>query len=192
VTGGRPRDPDVDGRIRDATQALLVESGYAAVTMAAVARRAGVAHTTVYRRWPSKAHLVHEVLFPSDDALVIEPGSSAATVLTELVANIIENFSRPEARAALPGLLGEYQADRALQGRLSARFEPAISDAITAFLADAASRGEVRPGLDGATVLDAIIGFSLVGPFLHPDRDPARGARDLVDLLLHGALVPHP
>ena len=186
MTGGRPRDPDVDDRIRDATQALLVESGYGAVTMAAVARRAGVAHTTVYRRWPSKAHLVHEVLFPDEDALVIPPGSSVPDVLTALVVAIVENFARPEARAALPGLLAEYQEDRALQGRLSARFEPAISDAITVFLADAAARGEVRPGLDGATILDAVVGFALVRPFLHADRDPEAGARDLVDLLLHG------
>src|SRR4051812_40420778 len=106
---GRPRDPDVDDRIREATLAVLLESGYAAVTMEAVARRAGVAHTTVYRRWPSKAHLLHDVLFPERAEFALEPGASATEVVTGLVVGIVETFSRPAARAALPGLMGEYQ-----------------------------------------------------------------------------------
>jgi hypothetical protein len=39
-------------------------------------------------------------------------------------------------------------------------------------------------------VLDAIIGFALVGPFLHEGRSPDTGARELAALLLHGALEP--
>jgi AcrR family transcriptional regulator len=188
--GGRPRDPDVDGRIRDATLSILVESGYGAVTMESVARRAKVAHTTVYRRWPSKVHLVHEVLFPDTDAFVVPPGASVTDLLTALVHRIVENLSRPEARAALPGLLGEYQADGPLHGRLSDRFAPALADAITEAFAAAAGRGEVRPGIDGATVLDTILGYAVVSLFLHEDRPVDERAAALVDLLRHGVDAP--
>ena len=183
---GRPRDPDVDDRIRDATLALLLESGYAAVTMEAVALRAGVAHTTVYRRWPSKAHLLHDVLFPERAGFVIEPGRSATEVVTGLVVGIVGTFSRPEARAALPGLMGEYQLGGSLHGRLTDRFEPEASSAIDAFLAEAAERGEVRAGLDGTTLLDTILGFAVVTAVLHEDRTPTERAAALLDLLLHG------
>lgn len=54
---GRPRDPDVDRRIELAAQSLLAEGGYAALTVEAVAQRAGVARTTVYRRHPSRLAL---------------------------------------------------------------------------------------------------------------------------------------
>jgi AcrR family transcriptional regulator len=188
--GGRPRDPEVDERVREATLAILTTDGYAAVTMEAVARRAAVAHTTVYRRWPSKAHLVHEVLFPDTDAFTIEPGATVTDVVTGLVVGIVENIARPEARAALPGLMGEYQSAGSLAGRLADRFEPALSDAIDAFFAEAVARGEARPGLDGATLLDAILGFAVVSGFLHDDRPATERAQHLLDLILHGIVVP--
>jgi len=192
---GRPRDPEVDRRVRDATLAILVEDGYAAVTMEAVAKRADVAHTTVYRRWPSKAHLVHGVLFPGgDDSYAIPSGAGVEEVVTGLVVGIVENFSRPEARAGLPGLMTEYRADGSLDGRLADRFEPAVAREIDAFLADAAARGEARPGLDGATLVDTIMGFAVVSAILHPDQSVDERSRGLLDLLLNGALgdVPPP
>ena len=47
-----------------ATADLLVEIGYSNLTMAAVAERAGTTKTALYRRWSSKAELVHEAAFP--------------------------------------------------------------------------------------------------------------------------------
>ncbi len=63
---GRPRDPRIDAAILRATADLLVEIGYANLTMAAVAERAGTTKTALYRRWSSKAELVHEAAFPGD------------------------------------------------------------------------------------------------------------------------------
>ena len=62
---GRPRDPRIDAAILRATADLLVEIGYSNVTMAAVAERAGTTKTALYRRWSSKAELVHEAAFPT-------------------------------------------------------------------------------------------------------------------------------
>src|SRR6476659_8086889 len=67
---GRPRDPQVDASIRAATLELLVEDGYQATTIQAVARRAGVSAPSIYRRWSSKAELVEAAVFPSD---LVEP-----------------------------------------------------------------------------------------------------------------------
>jgi AcrR family transcriptional regulator len=55
---GRPRDPDVDDAILDATVELLAESGLKRTTIAAVATRAGVARATIYLRWPSRDRLI--------------------------------------------------------------------------------------------------------------------------------------
>ena len=57
-TRGRPRDVDVDRRILAATFRQLVDVGYGALSIEAVAAEAGVAKTTIYRRHPSKAELV--------------------------------------------------------------------------------------------------------------------------------------
>src|SRR4051812_3134733 len=58
---GRPRDTDVDRRVLAAARETIEAHGYAGLSVDAVAERAGVAKTTVYRRWPSKAWLVADL-----------------------------------------------------------------------------------------------------------------------------------
>jgi len=55
---GRPRDANRDVAILDATLHLLTEVGYDQLSMESVAARAGVAKTTIYRRYDDKAALV--------------------------------------------------------------------------------------------------------------------------------------
>ncbi len=60
---GRPRSEDCDRAILDSAIALLLERGFAEVTIESIAARAGVGKTTVYRRWPSKADLIVHAFF---------------------------------------------------------------------------------------------------------------------------------
>src|SRR5919108_3049417 len=55
---GRPPSPQAHRAILDATLDLLAERGYGALTIEGVAARAGVAKSTIYRRWPSKLGVV--------------------------------------------------------------------------------------------------------------------------------------
>lgn len=65
---GRPRDPHVDAAIRQAALDLMVDEGFARMTMERVASRAGVGKAAIYRRWDSKTALVvdaiHELVTP--------------------------------------------------------------------------------------------------------------------------------
>src|SRR5262245_63226887 len=64
--GKRPAPPGRGPRMRAAvlaaTLAELADSGYAALTIEAIARRAGVHKTTIYRHWPDRERLVADVL----------------------------------------------------------------------------------------------------------------------------------
>ena len=83
---GRPRDPRIDAAILRATTDLLVEIGYSNLTMAAVAERAGTTKTALYRRWSSKADLVHEAAFPvAPTALTVPAGDIAADVHASII-----------------------------------------------------------------------------------------------------------
>lgn len=62
VRHGRPRDPHVDAAIREAALDLLVEEGFARMSMEAVATRAGVGKAAIYRRWDSKTALVVDAI----------------------------------------------------------------------------------------------------------------------------------
>ena len=63
---GRPRDARIDAAIIAATRELLLESGYAALTLSAIAARAGTTTAALYRRWSGKAQLVHEAVLQID------------------------------------------------------------------------------------------------------------------------------
>ena len=61
---GSRRDPAIDAAVLAATRRLLIDRGYAATTIDLIAATAQVSRPAVYRRWSSKAQLVHEALFP--------------------------------------------------------------------------------------------------------------------------------
>jgi len=82
---GRPRSAQADRAIIDAIVDLLVNRGYREVTIEAVAARAGVAKTTIYRRWPSKAEMVVEAISAcKKDCLEVE-SCTGTTVACTLV-----------------------------------------------------------------------------------------------------------
>jgi AcrR family transcriptional regulator len=132
---GRPRDPRVDAAIHAATLELLVEDGYQATTIQAIARRAEVSAPSVYRRWSSKAELIEEAVFPSG---LLAPAEMTGDVITDLqpyCQQILEYLSDPAVRAAIPGLLVEYQNDPAMWQRVVARSVLPMRASFEAFLA---------------------------------------------------------
>ena len=60
---GRPRDPAIGDSALAAARELLAEVGWDKTTMVAISERAGVGKPALYRRWPSKTHLVFEAVF---------------------------------------------------------------------------------------------------------------------------------
>src|SRR3954447_7064368 len=131
---GRPRDPRVDDAVRTATLELLVEEGYQATSIQAIARRAGVSAPTIYRRWANKAELIEEAVFP---APFIEPTERTGDLRRDLAtycAGIIEHLGDPAVRAAIPGLLTEYQTDPEMWQRLLRRSVTPMREAFAAFL----------------------------------------------------------
>ena len=63
---GRPRVADIDDRVLEAARAIEREVGYHATTIEAIAERAGVARTAIYRRWPNKGCLLYTSPSPRD------------------------------------------------------------------------------------------------------------------------------
>ncbi|PRC48879.1 TetR family transcriptional regulator, partial [Mycobacterium sp. ITM-2017-0098] len=64
---GRPRDGRIDAAIIAATRELILQTGYSALSLSAIAARAGTTTAAIYRRWSGKVHLVHEAVLTSDE-----------------------------------------------------------------------------------------------------------------------------
>jgi AcrR family transcriptional regulator len=169
-SAGRPRDPRIDAAILGATADLLVEIGYANVTMAAVAERAGTTKTALYRRWSSKAELVHEAAFPTAPTALTAPEGDIAGDVRSMIAATRDVFSTPVVRAALPGLIADMAADADLNARVMSRFT-ALFDLVRDRLLHAVQRGQVHPDVDPDRLIEIIGGATLLRLLLAPGRE---------------------
>lgn len=190
-SAGRPRDPRIDAAILRAAADLLVEIGYANLTMASVAERAGTTKTALYRRWSSKAELVHEAAFPVTPTAIQTPPGDIAADLRAMIASSRDVFTSPVVSAALPGLIADMSEDSELSGRVMARFTDLFA-AVRTRLNDAVSRGQVRPGVDPDKLVDLIGGATLLALLQKPEElvGPA-WVDDIAAILLRGVAV-HP
>jgi AcrR family transcriptional regulator len=164
---GRPRDPRIDGAVLRATVELLGQTGYAALSVDAIARRAATSKPAIYRRWPSKAHLVHEAVFPIGEATELPDTGSLASDVREMVRRSASVLTTPPARAALPGLVGEMAADLTLHSALLERFGDILSSGLTDRLDAAVARGEARADATAAELVEAVAGITLFALLTH-------------------------
>lgn len=148
---------------------MLIESGYAALTLTAIAERAGTTRPALYRRWPSLAHLVHEAAFPDLLTTPPPPTGSVTEDIRMMVAGSVAAFSHPVARAAVPGLVGAIAADPDLHAALLQRFRVGSLGNLEARLRQAVEDGEAVASCDPGTVLDLVAGAALFALLLHPE-----------------------
>lgn len=186
---GRPRDPRIDAAILRATADLLVEIGYSNLTMAAVAKRAGTTKTALYRRWSSKAELVHEAAFPTTPASTLTSPADIDTDLRAMIEAARDVFLSPVVRAALPGVIADMSADTELRERVAARFTD-LFGAVRGWLRGAIERGEVRDGVDPDRLVDLIGGATLLTLLQAPDDLAGSAWVDSIAAILQHGVVP--
>lgn len=146
----------------DATRELLVTEGYSGLSLAAVAARAGTSTPAIYRRWPSKVHLVHEAVFPADLASGVPSTGDLRADVDGLVQGAAALFSDPVVRAALPGLLSDLAQHPELHRQLMERLWGSRLDEVQGLLDHAADQGLVRDGLRAEHLLGVIGGAALL------------------------------
>ncbi len=180
------RDPKVDTAVFDATRRLLSERGYRGTSIDRIAEAAGVARPTIYRRWPSKAHVVYEAVYP-DDADEVQPASrNPIKVIASAVRGVLEHMGAAPAREALPGLMSDMRVDAELQARLQERH----SNTVTAGLAELLSHNpDVFRAVDADIVLDIIAGAAIHALCIRNVADLDTYAERLSDVLLYGILA---
>jgi Transcriptional regulator len=151
---GRPRSHSTDSAILKATVELLCESGFSDLTMEAIATRAGVAKTTVYRRWPSKVPLVIDAVSQTITADLPVPNTgSLSKDIRAMLHEFVEVTNRPSGRAILK-LLAEGRSDPDLKEALRLRFLEQRTTNLTMMLKRGLARGEVRADVDMELAID--------------------------------------
>ena len=153
---GRPRDESIDTEVVSAVLTLLKTRGYRAVTIEGIARKVKRARTSIYRRWPSKRHLVAYAVLnelgdnPAADTGILREDLEAA------VSTLLSAFAGPLGQA-LAGLVADMAQDPELADTIREEVLAARRKSMReAFVRARARGGEVRADLDIELVLDML------------------------------------
>ncbi len=184
---GRKRSTRSHQAVLAATMAVLEDSGgYAALTMEAVAVRAGVSRATIYRWWPSRAALVIEAL----DATIPNPppvptGDTRADVRTVVQATV-DRYVRTSFGSNLAMLTADAAGDPDATERLADLLGPRRSADASVLLA-AAAHGDLPHDVDVHLLLDVLIGTLIFRALVGVPPDD-RIVDQLTDLIVAGHL----
>lgn len=187
----RPRSAAADSAILDATRAALVDKGWSGLTMGDVAERAGVAKTTLYRRWGSKSELVVAAVAVLFDALELPDRGSLRADVEGVVLSFGALLERPEAKTALMALVAEATRDPALRDRVRAALVERQKHLVKEGRRCAQERGELPPdGPDAERaadlVFDVIAGTVVHRALVSAQPVDAAWAAHFTTLLLEG------
>ena len=185
---GRPRSEKAHKAILAAATELLLARGLSAVSMDAVAERAGVSKATIYRWWPTKETLALDALYTEWAGFQPDPrdtGSLRGDLLALLRPWARAVRSRPYARV-IAALLTEVHTDPAFAAEYRQRVvQPRREQARTVFHR-AIERGDIDPHTNVEVAIDLLYG-PLYHRLLHghaPLND--RFVKDVVDMALRG------
>jgi AcrR family transcriptional regulator len=148
-------------RTRAAVMAAVIEElsehGYAGARLERVAARAGVAKTTIYRRWGSLEGLLADLMAEraAQDIPVPDEGDLGSD-LRVLARQAVASVRDPAVRAALASIVAAAVQSPAAREVLT-RFLAGRTATMTVIVDRAVQRGEMPAGTDGAGVIRTVI-----------------------------------
>ncbi len=159
VRKGRPRDARIDDQVTSAALEALAEGGFEGLCVEDVAQRAGVAKTTVYRRFPTRDDLIAGTLERLNDDL---PSAPPPGPVRDRLVGLLSDIRRRTPGSVRGRILmhaaaaGQREPDLAelVQARVLAPRRRVIRDVI----ADAIASGEVRDDVDVDAVIPVLVG----------------------------------
>lgn len=167
-------------RVLAAAVDVLAERGYGDFSIDAVARRSGVARSTIYRLWPDRSGLVEAALNTLNIQPQVEPVEDPREAVLALLRHLDQGLYDGPVAACLPALVHGAERDEAvrdLHHRQNRRRRAALTRAVA----------RVRPDLDehDADLLAQTLAGALVyARLMTPARLTQHDLERLADLVL--------
>ena len=173
--------------VLEAVDDLLVERGFAGVTIEGIAARAGVAKQTIYRWWPSKVDILLEA-FTDDMAEHLDPADlgDLGQDLTAHLHTLADFLTTTPPGAVFRALAGHAQHDSAFATRFR---EDCLSQQRTRDrlpFERAIDRGDLPTTLDIDLALDQVLGPLYYRVLVTGDPVPKEFTDELVTTFLCG------
>ncbi|WP_060941605.1 TetR/AcrR family transcriptional regulator, partial [Mycolicibacterium vaccae] len=137
---------------------LALAGGPAAATVDAIARRAAVSRTTIYKWWPSAAAIVLEGLLEAvRESITRPPGSTSVEAVTHHVVALNALLADPATGPVLRNVIAASPSDPAIERALLDQWILPRRAAVAATLHEAVARGELRADVDVEVTVDALV-----------------------------------
>ncbi|MFF5204849.1 TetR/AcrR family transcriptional regulator [Streptosporangium sp. NPDC000396] len=156
---GRPRSARAEKAIIDATLDLIGEGmSLAELSIEAIAARAGVGKTTIYRRWSNKEDLVVDAMAQLKTPLPELRGRSVREDLTAYLEVVRRDACDARSRCVMNIAMNDAERHPRLVERIhQAAIEPRRA-ALTALLQRGVAAGELRADLDLSITMASLVG----------------------------------
>ena len=167
-----------------ATFALLTEAGFGGVSVDEVSRRSGVAKTTIYRHWPTRAALLLEACSKLTARPEVPDTGSLEGDLAALAETVAERLAGRWS-SVLPSVIDAAERDPELAA-VHARLHEDMMHAFRAVVARAQDKGELGKGASAADLIAAIMGPLFYRRWFSHEPLTAQAARGIARRALKG------
>ncbi len=181
---GRPRDNAVDDAVLAATFDLLSERGYDGLRINDIAAASKTAKTTIYRRWPTMAHLVVAAMEHALGQRSFPSGASLEDDLDGFVGAALSFLTDGRSNLLPVALDIHRQPDADLRATYRQRIIDPLRNQAIALVAAAVERGELAPSTQPDVVVDAVVGGLIYRGAVLAEPVTADDARDFCRAVL--------
>jgi AcrR family transcriptional regulator len=186
VRRGRPRSEAIDNAIIQATIDELIERGFVSLSMEAIAARAGVAKTTLYRRWPSANELAIEAMRAFEGPVTTPPSGSARDELLWYLEGMRRKWDDPRYAAIMRRASADGTVQPEVYKRCRERLIAPHIKRMNAALRRAMGEGVIRDDIDVRWVRQMMVSPILAAALTHKDRLSVAQVETTLDVVLRG------
>ncbi len=191
----------VDDRVRRSkasvlkvTAELLTETGLGGVSVDEVARRSGVAKTTIYRHWPTRSDLLIEACSRLGTEQEVPDTGSLEGDISALLTNLAELLLTARWASVVPSVIDAAERDAEV-ATIHGQIQRGHARPFQEVIARAKRNGEISASVDSATMVAALIGPLFYRRWFSRESLDSSFVKDLVNRAMEFAkprTSPHP
>lgn len=168
---GRPRSAQSHQAMLRATLELLAEVGFNAMSMDAIAARAGVGKTTIYRRYASKEELVADAIENVREEIILPDTGTLWGDIEALIQNAAQITLSPMGRQTVAMIINSASSDPQFAQLYWTKYLNPRRKTFAVVLERAKARNEIQANLDPDLVFDTMSGIMLYALIFPPTSE---------------------
>jgi AcrR family transcriptional regulator len=168
---GRPRSAQSHQAILAAALALLSEVGFEAMSIEAIATRAAVGKSTIYRRYKSKEELVADAIETIREEIAIPDTGSLLTDIDALIESAAQITLSPLGRQSVAMIISSAASNPRFAQIYWTKYLQPRREAFSVVVKRAQDRNEVQPALDPHLVFDTMSAIMLYALIFPPEAE---------------------